>query len=187
MNAVFLNKPDGTPTDISICGKCGAPARRKANFDISEKCCTCWECGRELDRAAVSYGHYHPECDRDRRSRIDTARLEKAVLVDDYKGAVALDSDWPSGGWGDGYFESIDVLRDCLEEGDDIEFAYCCTPTYPHLDADQILQSCCEELHEGAAESLDGEEEFYAACDAFNKANAGTVTWNIDYSRKVRV
>ncbi len=45
MKAYFLLAPDGSQSEISVCGACGSAARGATNFDISEKCCTCYKCG----------------------------------------------------------------------------------------------------------------------------------------------
>jgi hypothetical protein len=87
MNAYYLHKPDGTQTDYSVCGVCGQLARGVSNFDISQKCCTCYECGKPLgDEKHASNTLYHAECDRKRRDELERKLLEGAALVEGYAG-----------------------------------------------------------------------------------------------------
>ena len=191
MNAYFLLKPDGTESDVSQCGKCLTVANGRNNFDISKKCCSCYICGLPLlPDELKARSLYHRTCEDARRQRIEIERMEKAELVTDYNGPVYLDSGCPSGGWGDGYFESLDSLIECLDEDEmkEIEFAYCCTEhPVAHMNAGSILESACEDADGDACDRLNGEDEFYKACEAFNKANEGVSTYYVDYKRKVAV
>jgi ribosomal protein L40E len=189
MNAVSLLKPDGTETDISICGKCGAPARGRTNFDVSERCCTCWECGKPLETSTQHYDHYHQDCDRARRDRIDAARLEKAELIEDYDGPVYFEGG--HGSFGDSYFADVHELAEWLDDQDERdrpEFVHCCTSSpVAGLDLDSILESACEESFEDAEDHLNGRDELQKAVDAFNGANKGVLSWDVDFKRKCRV
>lgn len=193
MEAIFLKRPDGTETDISICGKCGSPARGRTNFDVSERCCTCWECSGELTTEERQCGHYHKACDKKRRAIIEMKRLEKATLVEDYDGPVYCEG-VPGGSYGDGYFADVQELADMLDDGDvdesivREEFAYCCTSSpVAGLDVDSILESATEESFEDAIDHLVGVDELRAAVEAFNEANKAVLSWDSDYSRKVRI
>lgn len=193
MNAVFLKRPDGVETDISICGECGSPARGRTNFDLSQKCCTCWECGGALTAEGKKQRRsYHDQCERDRRARIDAARMENATLVDKYDGPVYCEG-VPGGSYGDGYFSDIGELADMLDDGDvdesvtREEFAYCCKSRATVLDIDSALENLTEEMFDDAMDHLNGLDALMAAVEAFNEANKDLLTWDVDYSRKVRI
>ena len=188
MNAYYLHKPDGTPTEVSVCGVCGKLAGH-GKFDISEKCCSCWECGKPLEKDAQHYDHYHQECDRARRAQIDMQRLEKAELVDGYDGPVYFEGG--HGSFGDGYFADVDEFVEWLDDQDDQdrpEFVHCCESSpVAQLNLDSILESACEESFEDAEDHLNGREELQKAVDVFNEANKALLTWDWDMKRKVRV
>jgi hypothetical protein len=73
MNAHYLHKPDGTPTKWSQCGECGSVAA-PGNYDVSVKCCTCYDCGGPLGKdEKIPYADgrgrslYHRDCELKRR------------------------------------------------------------------------------------------------------------------------
>lgn len=195
MNAYYLHKPDGTPTDLSTCGVCGKLARGATNFDISERCCTCYDCGLPLsgdERRFANTCLYHRACDDKRRTEREAARLDKAELVSDYDGPVYADG-YGGGSYGEAYFADIDefaeAAEDALEEGVHLpDFVHCCkSRPVAGLDLGRILESHCEDAFEDAFDHLNGVDELQTAVDAFNTLNAGVLSWEPDYSRKVRV
>ncbi len=142
MNAVYLHKPDGTATKWSQCGKCGSVAC-PGNFDISEKCCTCYDCGLPLGReeqtayyerekfpkwkwlivrilglkgriARRDRSLYHRKCEQDRRVKREAEQLESAELVADYDGPVYFEGG--HGSYGDGYFADVNELAEWLDD-----------------------------------------------------------------------
>lgn len=196
MNAIFLHKPDGTPTKWSMCSECGTVAS-PGNFDISQKCCTCYDCGEPLPKdertryaEGKGYSLYHRECERQRRIKHDMKALDKAELVADYDGPVYYEG--RRGSYGDGYFENVHELAEILDCDEDQsgrpEFAFCCEEIpFRMLDVDDIIQSACEEMDEDAAERLNGIDELKAAAAKFNEANKGVISWYEDRKRKVAV
>lgn len=191
MNAYFLHKPDGEKTEYSVCAVCGQLARGETNFDISERCCTCLECGLPLGQERLCRSLYHDACHKSMRSRSERQRFDKAQLVADYEGPVYLEG-FGSGSYGDGYFVTVDELAEhldnCLEESDTRpRFAFCCESTTPCLDLGSVLESLTEEMFEDAIDHLHGVDDLQAAVDAFNDANGGVLSWGADYSRKVEI
>jgi hypothetical protein len=197
VNAIFLHLPDGTATKWSMCGNCGMVAS-PGNLDISEKCCTCYDCGLPLakdERIPYADGRgnrslYHRECERIRRVKRDAEMLGKAELVPDYDGPVYYEG--RHGSYGDGYFADVDELAEDLDTEDDQssrpEFAFCCEAIpFRGPDAGSIIESACEEMDEDASERIEGVEEFEKACAAFQKANEGTISWGQDRKHKVAV
>ena len=194
MNAIYLHLPDGTPTKWSMCSECHMVAA-PGNFDLSEKCCSCYDCGLPLPKDeripyATSGGRslYHRECERLRRMKHDGDTLDKAELVTDYSGPVYLDG-VGNGSYGDGYFANAQELSEHLDfhEGDRPLFAHTCTSRGLSIDLDSILENATEEMYEDCRDDLDGVEELQAAVDAFNKANESVQTWDADYKRKVAI
>jgi hypothetical protein len=194
MNAHYLHLPDGTPTKWSQCGVChslGCPG----NFDLSEKCCTCYDCGLPLPKdERVPYadgkGHrslYHRECEGKRRNEREQKQLEEAELIPEYNGPVYCDG--RSGSFGDGYFADVDELAEDFEGEDDTpEFAFCCTEhPFPAINVSGLLESSCDDMDDDAYERLEGIEELESACEAFREKNSGVTSWYVDYKRKVRI
>lgn len=83
---------------------------------------------------------------------------------------------------GDTYFHGLDEARDA-----GLEWVSPCHITYPKIDADSVLEGLLDGMHEGASvDDMDATEAFYAAVDAFNKAQT-TQSWFGDDKRKIRV
>ena len=84
MNAIYLHLPNGTPTKWSMCGECGTAAA-PGNYDVSVKCCTCYDCGAPLGKdEKIPYADgkgnrslYHRECEQKRRDLHMAEQLEK--------------------------------------------------------------------------------------------------------------
>lgn len=193
MNAVYLHLPNGEPTGWSMCGECHSVAC-PGNFDLTVKCCTCYDCGKPLakdERIPYADGKgrslYHRECERRRRMERDAEALEKAELVIGYGDPVYCEG--RRGSYGEGYFADVVELSESFGEGEEIpEFAFCCESTpFAVPDASDLIESACEEMDEDASDRLDGVEEFEKAVDAFNKINDGVIAWYEDRKRKVSV
>jgi hypothetical protein len=194
MNAIFLHRPDGTATKWSMCSECGR-VDAPGNFDLSQKCCTCYDCGQPLpkDERVPYYSKggnalYHRACELARRSKRDAEVLEKAELVVGYDGPVYLEG-VGCGSYGDGFFSDVHELSEHLDfhEGDQPLFAFCCTSRALHLDLEAILQDAMAELYEDCADAMSGLEELEAAVGAFNAANASVLTCYPDHKRKVAI
>lgn len=192
MNAYKLFSPDGKEIG-SACGRCHQLACN-GNFDLSEKCCACYECGLPLEKPRQHGGAlYHPACERAMRAKAELRGLERAELVEDYDGPVECEG-YGHGSFGDGYFANIDELAEHLDDMEGEagferpEFAYCCeSKKVINLDPDDIIYSATEDAFEEADEHLIGTDEFKAACHAFNLANEGVLSYYPDYKRKVAI
>jgi hypothetical protein len=65
---------------------------------------------------------------------------------------------------------------------------WCCKQSKRfHVDVGDIIENATTDMFEDATDHVKGLEEFEAACDALNKANAHLVSWEPDYKRMVRV
>ena len=196
MNAIYLHLPDGTATKWSMCTECGQVAA-PGNYDLSQKCCTCYDCGEPLpkdERIPYAEGRgkslYHRACQEKRYAKRQAELLEKAELVSDYDGPVYCEGVGGSD-YGDGYFSSLDVLTESLDdEADDTnrpEFAFCCTGSAVSIDLNSILENACEEHFEDARDSLEGVEDLEEAVKLFNFRNSTTMSWYEDRKHKVAV
>lgn len=194
MNAVYLHLPDGTATKWSMCSECHT-VDAPGNYDLSEKCCTCYDCGKPLpkdERAPYADGKgkslYHRECERKRRMARDADILEEAELITDYAGPVYLGG-VGRGSFGDDFFSDVNELSEHLDfhDGERPLFAHCCTQRGLNIDLDSILEGVTEEMYEDCHDDLNGLEELRAAVEAFNKANESIQAWDPDYKRKVAI
>lgn len=114
--------------------------------------------------------------------------IEDETIVEDYNGPVYLD------GYGNnGYCRDLEELVDELEcdhaESEWPDFAYCCTviPFNVTTSAEEIGEQCCEDMYEDAYDNLKGLEDLQKALDAFQLANKHMESWDMDYSRKIRL
>lgn len=179
-----------------MCGVCGTVAA-PGNFDLSQKCCTCYECGEPLAAnervkwaTGKGYSLYHDACQRKRHVEIVEAQLEKAKVVESYNGPVYFEGH--AGSYGDSYFENVDELSEYLDdmEGQSSrpEFAFCCEAVgFKAPDLDSLLRSATEEMDEDAYERLEGIEELEKAIAIFVLANAGVHSYMEDRKHKVRI
>lgn len=196
MNAFFLHLPDGTPTKWSMCSECRGVAA-PGNFDVSQKCCTCYDCGGILakdERVPYAEGNvrslYHRECELKRRAKREAEMLDRSELVPNYAGPVYFEGG--HGSLGDSYFADIDELAEYLDDGPDEdrpEFVFCCEEfPFKAPNIERLIESACDEMDEDVAyERLDGIRELQAACEAFRKANESVTCWSVDYKHKVAV
>lgn len=155
MNATYLNLPDGTNSRCSMCTECGRIAP-KGNFDLSEKCCTCYLCGQPLPKELRGSRLYHSDCDRKLRLANEAKKIEKAELTIGYTGPVYLEG-VGNGSFGDGFFSDVFELSEHLDflEGDRPKFAYCCTERGLSIDLDTILENATEDMHEDCWDDLE--------------------------------
>jgi hypothetical protein len=196
MNAIYLHRPDGTPTKWSMCQECKTVAA-PGNYDLSEKCCTCYDCGLPLpkdERIPYAEGKgkalYHRKCEEERSAKREAEQLEKAELIPDYTGPVHCDG--VRGGWGEGYFPDVNELAETLDNEEDQssrpEFVFCCTEVpFRRIDLDWVIENCSQDMDEDAAERLEGLGDLEKALIAFYEANKESGSWMEDRKHKVAV
>lgn len=197
MRATELFHADGHSAGIFYCGECRVV---HTNQNFAEKCCEpkfCtsqdqYHCGKELGKS--DYGPICSTCfDQKRREQTDL-KLATATLVEDYDGFVYSHV---YDGRRDGFFETADSLSEqCADDWDyekdaaiiAPEFAFCCTsrPPQRHDIGDVLEQMFCDSF-EDAADFAVETEPLERALDAFWEANKGVVSYEPDYTRKVRV
>lgn len=158
-----LRNPDGTPASAFQCTIC---KRVWSDDNWAERCCHCNVCGK-----VITFGDC-PECRESlylkRRVERDVEDFGKAKKVNetDYKGVVFcedLDGDMN----GSGYFTSVQSLREnCADLGVPVpRYVWGTYTTRFHLDAQGIVESACDELHEDAIDDISGIEELQEILD----------------------
>lgn len=180
MNAKQLQTIDGEKIDAHQCGLCKSIYAHKTP-DFAEVCCTCKGCGKHQIRNTLMYGQWCDECWRAEDAKRDLAKIERAKEVQ-YDGGPVFD--------GSDYYHDLDTFIDQCEPDDLPEFVFPCTIGHPRLDADSILENMIENLNVSSDLDVDvnGRVEFFAAVEAFNKANEnGFQIWDDITSLKVRV
>ena len=87
----------------------------------------------------------------------------------------------------DGYFCDLDELYTyCADNGIDVpKYVWCTYCCNLHLCAEDILETACEELHEGAYDSLVDFEELQIYLDTWCKKQTGARTYYVDYKNLV--
>jgi len=188
-NEVQLRDNDGQLVMAWMCGVCKRVYPERTAY-CSAKCCTCLVCGKVADLVDDSIrGHVATVCRKcwgPYYAKIDSDRLDRAELIEDYSGPVCI---------GDRYFpdpeEAVEYLADS-REGPDMglpEFVHTCKVIPYSLDAVEIVNNLLENagVEDSDFQDLDGVKEFEKAVDAFNKANEQNVYWEEDSHHKCRL
>lgn len=188
MEAFELLLPGGEASGIFACERCRDTSRGHRAREYAESCCTCARCGRPFDAAERKYrhGHMHDACSAAYRRERDAEREAKAEKVEAWDGWVYSEG----GGGQDGYFRSLDEFVDhCESEGIRPEFVWTADEVaFPGLDVGDILDDLAEAMnYEDAGDHIVGTEALKAAVDAFNAANAKSVSYLWNDRRMVRV
>lgn len=186
MNAYYLMRPDGTRSGYTACGRCHVAAL-EANIDISELCCICRYCKKELPEGVSRQNRlYHDECEVIMREESNRKALDSAELVEGYDGPVYFEGG--RGSFGNGYYADAQELAESLPVEKRPAFAFCCEQwPYQGIDLDNVLENLCEEMFEEARDHLNGVEELEGAVVKFNEANQALTSWMEDRKRKVAV
>jgi hypothetical protein len=170
MNAKLVYDEEGKPLGAAYCSNCN---RIWESSNSAERCCVCSYCGKLKNWDG---GTSHSECFDAAIKAGETAKMDKAKLIEDYGGPFLID---------DRYFETADELIEHFESNDTPvpEFVHCARYEAPVLDLETILQDLQEnDMHE------DWEPEACAplaeAVADWNRANAWNGTWFEDTSRK---
>ena len=182
MNHIQLHKPDGTPTKIFLCGKCG---RLWTDEEYSEKCCCCYSCGKPMENQRG--GTRCDDCYRKQNAEVYRKRIEKAEKLEKWDGPVFDDTN--SNGDEQDYYSNVGALIESYEDdGRELpEYVFTCATTPFAIDCDRILEWAEEDHAEDTFDRLSGIDELRAAVVAFNEANKCVVSWSPDYKQVVAV
>lgn len=191
MNAYFLHRPDGTKTENSACGACGRPAG-PGNFDLSERCCACLHCGKQVNNSGRDFSLIHDACEPLRDKEIQEKRLSEATEYSEPYSDPVCCEEAGTGSYGDGYFENVEELAQHLDHRKDDSsrplFAFCCE-RYPFsgLDTRDWLENAAQELGEDAEDHFSGVDELTEAVEKFNALNSSMCGWHADFDHKVKI
>ena len=92
-------------------------------------------------------------------------------------------------GYNEGYFSDIDELIEYCE-GNDIEVpkhVWSTAKTELSIDAENIIENACEELHEDARDNVTGEKELQDFLDVWCAKQTGTDTYTVDYKYAITI
>jgi hypothetical protein len=164
------------------------PSVYEAARDAAVRCCDrrCEDCNDPLEKG----WHYTvcKPCHGKRDAKREQERYEKATKVPEteYDGAV-----FDEGGNGsqEGYFESLEELREYFD-GDDLpEWVWACTSRgFGKFDAGDVIDNELSDHHEDARDWLEAgaTAALQTALDAWVETYAkAVVTWEADHSRVV--
>lgn len=173
------------------CSECGTVYLRKEGAD---SCCSpklCTTCGREIPKKS-----YYTICDtcREKKELIaERARYDKATkcLYADYPDdeKVMLYSEIYC--YNEGYFSDIDELIEYCE-GEELPTPRYCWSTGIidiSMDADNLIESACEELWEESNSQIGTEEreKLQAFLDEWCAKQTGTRSYSVDYKYAIQI
>lgn len=146
---------------IEICPKCGKPKR---GMCMNEEC----RAKREAEQEKSRYDKAH-------KYTIENAPSENKIMF--YSDVY---------GYNEGYFPEIEDLVDYCED-EDIkvpDYIWGTTETQIFVDAYDIIESACDDLWEGAFDSIGSEDiaELQDFLDDWCANQTGTKTYSVDYS-----
>jgi hypothetical protein len=193
MNAVQFLLADGRQSGVWYCTKC-MKTKASMNREMAERCCVpidCDYCGKPIDKDAGHYTATHHGCSHLRQAEREATAIAKAEKLDDWNEWVFLDGIGPQ----DGYFDSLESLVDYLVENEDEddqrdwpEWVFTCkSRAFVAVDADHIIENIGEDSYEDWDAEIKGEDEFRAACKAFNESNNNQLIYNVDRRRVVKM
>ncbi|WP_375553352.1 hypothetical protein [Roseovarius mucosus] len=183
-------------TKLYACGKCGlcystaiyAATSETAHLSArraAERCCApvhCSGCGVEVGKSWTACASCREKNKLRRATPIPAADWNDPVEVDGMHGE-----------WGDGYSSCPAELLNTWEEENWVEVgpqpqppAYCwpCTSRLIRLDAENLLESAVDDMHEDAADQIVDADELVAFIEAWN-AKQTCRSWYPDHSRVV--
>lgn len=177
---VFADDPERKPR-LYVCPKCGSvhspeiylATEERKHAAAREAAANCYSCKthNECQYCGEQCSKSFTACEACRYQR----KLDEATEIPDDGGPYCLFD-------GDTYFSDMHEAQDF-----GAEWVSPCTVTYPRIDADSVLENLLDDMHEDASvDDMDGVNEFYAAVEAFNKAQR-CQSWFGDPRRKIQV
>lgn len=159
----------------------------------------CKYCGKQIRKGSIDYcdcEQYKAKEEKEKRIKYQE-KISKAEELD----IKNIDSDmWFYDEQTDDYFSDIDSFVDAYKDFDEYEsdeemmnnlpeVLWLTVPVDISMDADSIIESACEELHEDASENISGEDrkELQDMLDKWCKKQTGTRTVYPNYKKYVRV
>lgn len=175
MNAKELFISEGAPAGIWFCGECRNVAKTQSQ---AEECCKkldCRICGEPVEQ---QFWMVHPECRRNEQ-------IERAEKIESWDGWVYLE------GFYHEFFESVGSLLDEIKNDGEVktpEYVFICKPVnFRAPDVDRIIEWSCDDHHESAADSIQGDEQLAEALKDFEDINCHVISYEPDFTKMVRV
>ncbi len=172
MSTTKLSRPDGTVVAFQ-CDACQRIFANEGGYD----CCHCWTCRKEQ---VCGIGSCADCCAKDKAERIAELAKREADLFEkaeklteaEYEatGNTVVFSDVGSGDMnGEGYFSSIEVVREHIDPEKLPLFVWGTSQTRFSLDAAGIVESACEQddVAEGTLENITGIDELQKLLDTW--------------------
>lgn len=166
------------------CSKCGTAYQSR---EYAKKCCMpkiCEDCGCE-----IPHNSYYIVCDSCRSKREAAKEKERFNKAKQYTFKDAPESSYQCMysevyGENEGYFFDLDELEEYCQENDIAmpEYVWGTKLTRISMDADSIIESACEKLHEDAEDQIDDREELQEMLNKWCEKQSGTDTYYVDYN-----
>jgi hypothetical protein len=148
MNAQQLNWPDGKPSGVWVCGKCGhihTSTRPQMAEEFAIACCGQEYC--KVCHVPVEARNRCEACVEAERVKKAEALFAKAEKLTDFDGMVCTA--------GDTYHQSVDDWLCGLDEPPGTQvYAWCCKPMPLLLDADRLIENAMDDHHEDAYDQI---------------------------------
>lgn len=159
----------------------------------------CRYCGKQIRKGSIDgcdCEQYKAKEEKEKRIKYQE-KISKAEEID----IKDIDSDmWFYDEQTDDYFSDIDYFVDAYKDSNEYEsdedmmnnlpeVLWLTDPVNISMDADSIIESACEELHEDAYENISGEDrkELQDMLDEWCRKQTGTKTVYPNYEKYVRV
>ena len=171
MTAERIYDARGNQLAPAVCGKCN---RIWESVESAERCCTCSFCGFYHD---WHKGVSHEECSRKWAAESESSAMAAAIEVEP-DGPIMYD---------ERIFGELEEAMEYISDryGTEPEFIFATEYRPPFLDAESVIDSIADEMHE------DWEPEFVPelqeALEKWNTANANNGSYYEDRTKKYRL
>lgn len=203
----------GVVLDNNVYGIKGdtSEAAKKSMFPYNHqaiKCCSncyngvihlCQYCGKQIQRGYID----KCDCEQYKAKEEEEKRMKYQEQISKAEEVNIKDIDsemWFYDEQTDDYFYDVDSFVDAYKDSDEYEsdeemmnnlpeVLWLTDPVDITMDADSIIESSCEELHENASENISGKDrkELQDILDEWCKKQTGTRTVYPNYKKYVRV
>lgn len=204
LGVVLDNNVYGIKGDISEAAK---KSRFPYNHQAIKFCPNCFNgvirlcqyCGKQIQKGSID----HCDCEQYKSKEEEEKRIkyQEKILKAEEVNIKDIDSDmWFYDEQTDDYFSDIDSFVDAYKDFDEYEsdeemmnnlpeVLWLTDPVDISMDADSIIESACEELHEDASENISSEDrkELQDVLNKWCKKQTGTRTVYPNYKKYVRV
>ena len=162
---------------IDICPHCKTPYETRYNHHCKNPECIKKE---EVDRLLKE-----SEKEKDRLTKANKIEADKDI----FNKYIMLYSDYYP--YNDGYFTDWDSFFDAWDDKEENrpQYVWTTTPIELSMDSPSIIASACEDLWEGALDSISSKDiaEFDEFIQNWCKKQTGTTTYYVDYNTAIKI